>query len=84
VLLLKVLDECPHKLDQETTTRIQQYTPGEDVWGYVELDWCLENKTSSINSTRFYVTKTVYPPYDVVLGTRDVGIVWNVRTKDRK
>ncbi len=72
--MTKVLGQqiCP--VDKEASINQKNHTFGENIDGFVNLDWCWEDNTQQLNNTRFFVTTTYDPPYDAVLGREDAII----------
>ncbi|KAH3964153.1 hypothetical protein HBI56_168050 [Parastagonospora nodorum] len=70
-LATKILDEPIHTLDDSSTDHVRMRIRGEEIGGYVDLDWCFEDKSKRWHTSRFFVTTTYDPPYDAVLGQRD-------------
>jgi hypothetical protein len=50
------------------------------VDGYVDLEWCFENRKAT-NKSRFFVTSVHDPPYDAVLGRPDAERYGILKTK---
>jgi len=67
--MLQVLDVPVHT--SEKTECVLANNRGEGVEGYVDLTWCFGSNTKHIQETRFWVTTTENPAYDVVLGRGD-------------
>ncbi|KAH7371654.1 hypothetical protein BKA66DRAFT_443854 [Pyrenochaeta sp. MPI-SDFR-AT-0127] len=70
-LVTTVLREQYHPIDEQSTLPVPTQTYGEEIDGYVYLDWCWESNQQQWHNTRFFVTKTNDPSYDAVLGKED-------------
>jgi hypothetical protein len=68
--MLEVLD-VPVHTSEKGEECIHANDRGEGVEGYVDLAWCFESNTKHMQKTRFWVTTTENPAYDVVLGRPD-------------
>jgi len=78
-LLSEVLGLTIHLFDKESWREMEHYNGHDgEVQGYVDLVWCFQTSRKTFEPTRFLVTSTYNPPFDVVLGRRDckkAGIV---------
>jgi hypothetical protein len=83
-LATKVLNEPVHSFDHTFTEQSRARIHGEEVGGYVDLEWCFENNTKRWHTSRFLVTKTYNPPYDAVLGRSDAEIYGMLRSRNRR
>ncbi|KAH8702837.1 hypothetical protein GQ44DRAFT_778439 [Phaeosphaeriaceae sp. PMI808] len=70
-LVIEVLGEQYHALDEQSMLAMRITRYGEKIDGYVYLDWRWESNMEQWHSTRFFVTNTSDPPYDAVLGKKD-------------
>jgi len=83
-LVTKVLGEQYHPIDKEGALPVQTELYGEQIDGYVDLDWCWERNTGKWHNTRFLVTTMYNPPYDAVLGRKDAEYYGLIRAKKRR
>lgn len=54
---------------------------GEDIDGYVYIDWRRESSKDEWHTTLFYVTEAADPPYDAVLGRDDAAYYGILKTR---
>lgn len=83
-LVTKVFREDIQPLGNDATMRIRTQMHSEEVVGYVELDWYSEHDPKQWRNTRFLVTMTDDPPYDVVLGKVDAGRYGLTKRRSRR
>jgi hypothetical protein len=82
-LVTKVLGEQIHPFNHTVVAPIQTHT-GEEVGGYVDLDWYFASKKPRWNTSRFLVTTTYDAPYDAVLGKKDAEQYGLLRSRRRR
>ncbi|KAH3917013.1 hypothetical protein HBH56_051110 [Parastagonospora nodorum] len=83
-LATKILEEPIHTLDNSSTNHVRTKIHGEEIGGYVDLDWCFEETSKRWHTSRFFVTTTYDPPYDAVLGRRDAEDYGMLRSRSRR
>ncbi|KAI8934455.1 hypothetical protein NX059_009186 [Plenodomus lindquistii] len=83
-LVTKVLGETAHPIEKGSSKPIRTQVHGEEVDGYVDLDWCRDANSESWHNTRFLVTTTSNPPYDAVLGRKDAESYGMVPSRSKR
>ncbi|KAH3942720.1 hypothetical protein HBH98_183890 [Parastagonospora nodorum] len=90
-LATKILDEPIHALDgslpytdDSLKNHVRMRIHGEEIGGYVDLDWCFEETSKRWHTSRFFVTSTHDPPYDAVLGRRDAEHCGMIQSRSRR
>lgn len=70
-LVEQVLSAPLHSIDEKTQPCVQTYDRSQRVVGYIDLTWCFERNNKRMQTTKFWVTDTENPCYDVILGRKD-------------
>jgi hypothetical protein len=82
-LVTQVLQVIVHSINEKMEPCAPAYYRGERIEGYVDLTWCFANNNKRIQTTRFWVTSTKSPCYDVILGREDAEQCGLTRRKRR-
>ncbi|EUC43053.1 hypothetical protein COCMIDRAFT_101886, partial [Bipolaris oryzae ATCC 44560] len=82
-LVTEVLQVPMQTIDEKMDAYVHTYGRGEEVVGYVDLTWCFEKNNKWMQTTRFWVTSTGNPCYDVILGRKDAEQCGLIRHKWR-